>query len=121
MNRRDFLLAAEDSTLTERQAEAFHARRVRGLDRQAAAEELDTSPSNVDNLERAAHQKFVVAQNSVALAEAVGALDGETPDIGTCAECDEGSSELRPHPEDGDRPMPEMRMVCPDCHQGLAD
>jgi hypothetical protein len=41
--------------------------------------------------------------------------------IGTCAECDEGSSELRPHPEDADRPMPEMRMVCADCHQALVD
>lgn len=121
MNRRDFMLAAEDSSLTEMQAEAYWSRRVGGLDRHAAAEELETSPSSIDNLERAAHRKFIRAQNTVALAESVGALDGETPDIGVCAECDEGSSELRPHPDDGDRPMEEMRMVCPDCHGILAD
>jgi Zn finger protein HypA/HybF involved in hydrogenase expression len=45
-------------------------------------------------------------------------------EIGVCTECNEGTAELRPHPDDvsadghqGD--LEDARMICPDCHDSI--
>lgn len=54
------------------------------------------------------------------MAGAIGAGPGEEAPIGTCAECDEPTTSLSPHPDD-DGPIEEMRMVCSDCADDLAE
>ena len=114
MNRDEWLReAAVWTDLTERQAEALF-RRATGEGRQDAADAMDSSPSNVDNLERAARQKVMNARNLVALADVIGAVPDEAAPIGTCAECDEPTPTLKPDTSD-DRPLDEHRMLCPAC------
>jgi len=103
--------AAADTSLGERQAEALY-RRQAGETRQEAAGAMDCSPSNVDNLERAAREKIRVASNTLAMAESIGAAEPRS--IGTCAECDEVASTLKPDLND-DAPLEDRRMLCPGC------
>ena len=67
----EFIKKAQDSGLTERQAIAFFNRRVANVPRQETAEVLETSASNVDNLERAAREKVANAYDLVELVRAV--------------------------------------------------
>lgn len=94
--------------LTERKAEALWRRHVEQQSRQEAAEAMDCSPSNVDNLERAARSEIVSARNLVSLAGAIDAAPDD-PIIGSCAECDQPTSVLVP--EDG----PDGAMLCEEC------
>jgi predicted DNA-binding protein (UPF0251 family) len=122
MDRREFLTLAEDTALTTRQAEAFWARHVAAMSREEAGEQLDTSPSNVDNLERAARQKMIHARNLMRVVESVGGIDVDgRPAIGTCAECDLGSPDFQPHPDDevDEDGYGEVRMVCPQCYDEM--
>lgn len=48
--------------LTERQALAYLLRELVGVDRQVAAEAMNTTPSNVDNLHRRGREKVVDAR-----------------------------------------------------------
>jgi hypothetical protein len=117
MNREEWVAEAAASTsLTDRQAEALY-RRASGEERQPAADAMETSGSNLDNLERAAREKVIHARNLLSLAAAIGA-DGDEwgVPIGTCSECDAGVSSLKPDPTD-DSPLGEVRMVCPECHE----
>jgi len=117
MNREEWVAEATTSTsLTDRQAEALY-RRATGEGRQPAAAAMDTSPSNLDNLERAARERIMQARNLLSLAAAIGA-DGDewAVPIGTCSECDESATSLKPDPTD-DSPLSEIRMVCPECHE----
>lgn len=114
MNLDEFVRWSADTTLTERQAEALY-RRHTGESRGDAAEAMDCSPSNVDNLERAARAKIINANNLVAIASAIDAVpDDHEASIGTCAECDRPTSTIKPDPDD-DRPLEERRMLCPEC------
>jgi len=115
MSVTEFVELCEPTPLSARQAEALF-RRHDGETRHEAAEAMDCSPSNVDNLERAARQKLMQASNLVGVARSYGLLDDSdaAPAIGTCAECDQPTSELRPDLSD-DGPLEERRMVCPDC------
>ena len=54
-----------DGLLTERQALAYLLREVAGLDRQTTAEAIDSTPSNVDNLQRHASEKVEEARDLV--------------------------------------------------------
>jgi DNA-binding CsgD family transcriptional regulator len=105
------LEAAEDSVLTERQAKALY-RRQDGQTRQQAAEAMNCSPSNIDNLEREARAKIRRASNTVAIADSIGAAEPRT--VGTCGECDEPTSSLSPDPDD-DNPLEDRRLLCGDC------
>ncbi len=114
MNREEFLRWATggDEWLTDRQGEAFYRRHVAGEGREEAAEAMDTSPSNVDNLERAARDKIRKSSNLMAVLSGVDyEYDGE---IGTCAECDEPTRTLVPDPDD-DSPLEDRRMLCESC------
>lgn len=51
--------------LTERQALAYLLRELVGVGRQAAAEAMDTTPSNVDNLQRRGREKVSDAHRIV--------------------------------------------------------
>lgn len=51
--------------LTERQGLAYLLREVVGVDRQMAAETMDTTPSNVDNLHRRGREKVADARRIV--------------------------------------------------------
>ena len=118
MNREEWIAEATTSTsLTDGQAEALY-RRASGEGRQSAADAMGTSGSNLDNLERAARERIIHARNLLSLAAAISA-DGDewAVPIGTCSECDEGVSSLKPDPAD-DSPLDEVRMVCPECHEG---
>lgn len=95
-------------SLTERKAEALYRRHVEGLDRQEAAEAMGCSPSNVDNLERAARSDIISAKNLVAAAETIDAGPDKAI-VGTCAECDQPTSVLVP--EEG----PDGPMLCEEC------
>lgn len=120
MQRSEWVRQAVDSTtLTERQAEAFY-RRQAGEGRRDAAAAMDTSASNVDNAEREARQKVIDANNLLALAGAIGAEPDETAPIGTCAECDEPTTQLHPDPAT-DAPLEERRMLCEACAPGDAE
>lgn len=59
---KDIAAALDGPTLTERQALASLLRDVVGLDRQSTADVIETSASNVDNLQRKAHEKLEDAQ-----------------------------------------------------------
>lgn len=110
MDRNEFIEYAD--LLTDKQAEAFYRRHVEKIPRQTVAEQMETSASNVDNLERAARSKIMRASNLMAI---INGIDYNVRQIGTCAECDEPAEELRPDPRGDNRPIEEMRMLCPDC------
>lgn len=63
----DFISRAEETSLTERQAEAYYRLKVMKQDRAAVACELDCSKSNVDNLRRSAQSKIAEARRTVIL------------------------------------------------------
>lgn len=107
MDRAAFIRWSDDTGLTRKQAEAFYRRHVAGEGRQEAAAAMDTSTSNLDNLERAAREKIRKAANLRALLAGVDyEYDGE---IGTCAKCDAPTDTLKPL--DGDMET----LICPDC------
>ena len=118
MNREEFVRWASDGPIGERQAEAFYRRHVAGETRQEAARAMETSASNVDNLERAGKQRIMQARNLVNLVDGLG-YDAERS-IGVCAECDEPADSMRPAPGQDDVPMEEWVMVCEDCYEAEA-
>ncbi len=63
-------------TLTERQALAYLLRDVVGVSRDHAAEAMESSPSNVDNLQRRAREKLDDARRTVAGVDALVAGAG---------------------------------------------
>jgi len=63
-------------TLTERQALAYLLRDVVGVSRDRAAAATDSSPSNVDNLQRRAREKLDDARRTVAGVDALVAGAG---------------------------------------------
>lgn len=117
MNRDEFVAMAMHTSLTRKQAEAFHRRHIESQGRQAAGEEMDTSPSNIDNLERAARDKIRKANNLVSLIDGLG-YDAELS-VGVCAECDQPTESLRPKPGQNDVPMEDWTMVCEDCFREI--
>lgn len=74
---------------------------------------MGSSASNVDNLERKAHDKIMQANNLISMIEGAGVEIHSA--IGVCSECDEPTDSLSPHPDDIDLDPDEMRMICPDC------
>lgn len=62
---RDVAELLAGTILTERQAQAYLLREVVGVDRQAAAEAMDTTPSNVDNRHRRGREKVTDARRVV--------------------------------------------------------
>lgn len=58
-------------TLTERQALAYLLREGVGLDRKEAADRLESTPSNVDNLHRRATEKIDDARRVVGTLDAI--------------------------------------------------
>ena len=99
--------------LGDRQAEAFWLRHIKGISRGEAATRMNSSKSNVDNLERAAHAKILKASNLVSVVDAAGADIQRA--IGVCSRCCTPTSELRPDPTD-DRELESTRMLCAECH-----
>lgn len=65
--------------ITERQALAYLVRDVVGLSRQSAAHVLDSSPSNVDNLQRKGREKVEEARRVVAGVDALAPGRETTP------------------------------------------
>lgn len=63
--------------VTERQALAYLLRDVLEIDRETAAEAMESSPSNVDNLERRAAEKIDDAKNLIESLERVTATTEE--------------------------------------------
>jgi len=118
MNRDTFCEWAD--LLTEKQAEAWYLRRVDGVGRQKAAVEMETSPSNVDNLERAAHHKIIRAHNLVNIVDATG-VEPDEGVIGVCAVSDEPQTALAPHPDDADLPLEDQRMVAESVAEEIRD
>jgi transcriptional regulator with XRE-family HTH domain len=120
MNREEWTREASSlGTLGEREAEALY-RRQNGESRQEAAEAMDCSASNVDNLERSARSKIIRASNMMALAGVIDAgPEDDAAAIGSCAHCDSPSTELSIHPEDYDESIEDARMVCPECADEL--
>ncbi len=57
--------ALADGLMTERQALAYLLREVAGLDRQTTADAMESTPSNVDNLQRRASEKVDAARDLV--------------------------------------------------------
>ncbi|WP_435065903.1 hypothetical protein [Halobaculum sp. EA56] len=110
----EFVAHASEHGFGERQAEAFYRRHVVGEGRQEVATAMETSASNVDNLERDARSKLRSAENLVALVRGAGYDDLRS--VGVCAECDEPAQSLRPRPGQDDVPMDEWVMVCEDCY-----
>jgi hypothetical protein len=89
-DREELAAAAEEaaavlagSVLTERQALAYLLREVMDADREIAAEAMDSTPSNVDNLQRRAVEKVAEAERVV---ETLGALEGFQTDPESTAE-----------------------------------
>jgi hypothetical protein len=74
--------ALAGDVLTERQAFAYLLRDVVGVSRQTAAHVLDSSPSNVDNLQRKGREKLEEARRIVAGVDALtsGLAVGPQPD-----------------------------------------
>lgn len=62
---RDIADSLAGAILTERQALAYLLRGQVGVDRQAAAEAMETTPSNVDNLHRRGREKVTDARRLV--------------------------------------------------------
>lgn len=82
----ELIVAAEDAAkvldgnvVTERQALAFLLRDVVGVSRQTAAHVLDSSPSNVDNLQRKGREKLDEARRTVAGVDALSTGTAATP------------------------------------------
>ncbi len=77
------VLAGE--TLTERQALSYLLRDVVGVSRERTATAMDSSPSNVDNLQRRAREKLDDARRTVAGVETLVAdatAEADTDDAG---------------------------------------
>jgi transcriptional regulator len=77
-DRAELVAAVEESAaalagpvLTERQALAYLLREVMDADREVAAEAMDSTPSNVDNLQRRAVEKVTEAERVVEALEAL--------------------------------------------------
>lgn len=66
----------EGATLTERQALAYLLRTVVGMERQPTADVMDSTPSNVDNLQRKATEKREDAERVL---DALDAVQPEEP------------------------------------------
>lgn len=101
---RDVAAELAGPILTERQALAYLLRDVVGVERETAAEAMDSSPSNVDNLRRRGAAKVAAAGELVAALDALrdpggGERDGDA-DGGNEAEVDEGN-EADADEEDG--------------------
>lgn len=62
---RDVAERLAGTILTERQTLAYLLRELVGVDRQVAAEVMDTTPSNVDNLHRRGREKVIDARRIV--------------------------------------------------------
>ena len=69
-------------TLTERQALAYLLREVMDADREVAAEAMDSTPSNVDNLHRRAAEKVTDAERVLDGIDALRPVDRESDDAG---------------------------------------
>lgn len=119
MNRDEFVRWASDGPIGERQAEAFYRRHIAGESRQEAADAMDTSASNVDNLERAGRQRIMQARNLINLVDGLGYDGGRS--IGVCAECDQPVESLRPHPDHEDAKMENWVLICEDCHGDISE
>jgi hypothetical protein len=113
MNRDEFVKFA--TLVTDRQAEAFYRRHVAGESRADAAAAMETSKSNVDNLERAARAKIRKSSNLLALVEG---LDADARQLGACAECGEPATRLRPRAR-SDAPLRDRPMLCHDCYDSV--
>ena len=74
MELKRFLQEAENTHLTQKQAEALFRTEVMDQSRQQAADEMDTSPSNLDNLLRAAQDNVAKAANTLKLGNIVDFL-----------------------------------------------
>ena len=73
-----------DGLLTKRQALAYLLRDVVGVERQATADAMDTTPSNVDNLQRRASEKVEHARD---LVDGLAALEANAePDASTATD-----------------------------------
>lgn len=68
---REIAAEVEGATLTERQALAYLLRDVVGMERQPTAEVMDSTPSNVDNLQRKATEKLEDAERVLDALEAI--------------------------------------------------
>ncbi|MDB2253450.1 hypothetical protein PM033_17140 [Halorubrum ezzemoulense] len=112
MDRNKLVSPASDSSMGERQAEAFWRRHLARQSRGEAADAMETSASNVDNLERAACEKLRHAENLVNVIRGAGYDD--LLSVGLCADCDEPTDSLQPGQDDV--PMDEWVMVCQSCH-----
>jgi len=77
---RDIADSLAGAILTERQALAYLPREQVGVDRQAAAEAMEMTPSNVDNLHRRGREKLTDARRLVDGLQTLQ-VDGES-DIG---------------------------------------
>lgn len=73
---RDVAKALAGPTLTDRQALAYLLRDVVGLERKPTADVMDSTPSNVDNLQRKAREKLDDAQRVL---DAIDAVEPEEP------------------------------------------
>lgn len=87
-DRTELVAAAEEAAealagpiLTERQALAYLLREVMEADRAVAAEAMDSTPSNVDNLQRRAAEKVADAEQVVEGLDALRAADGGEADV----------------------------------------
>jgi hypothetical protein len=67
----DAAAVLDGNVITERQALAYLLRDVVGLSRQTAAHALESSPSNVDNLQRKGREKLADARRTIAGVDAL--------------------------------------------------
>lgn len=74
---RDVAKRVSGEVLTERQALAYLLRDHVGTSRERAADVMDTSPSNVDNLQRRGQAKVADARRLVAELDRLDAADGD--------------------------------------------
>lgn len=75
---REIAAAIAGPVLSERQALAFLLREHVGLTRQAAADTMESSASNVDNLQRRGREKVAAARQLIADLDALGGENGES-------------------------------------------
>jgi len=88
-DRADLVAAAEEAaaalagpTLTERQALAYLLREAMDADREVAAEAMDSTPSNVDNLHRRAAEKVTDAERVLDGVDALRPVTREADEAG---------------------------------------